>query len=263
LPDTEAAAAYEATLVPALMEEWAPRVVAAASIQSGDQVLDVACGTGVLTRAVANRVASAGSVIGFDLDPGMLAVARSLRPDLRWEQGTAEALPYPDQSFDAVVSQFGLMFVPNKPGALAEMWRVLRPGGRLGIAVWASLEETPAYHAETELIERIAGPQASAPLRHPFSLGERALFADQFAQAGIEIASLTTSEGVGRFPSIRDMVAADVLGWLPLMGVTLSRTILDAIFREAEITLAPYRQADGSVAFASPAHLAVAVRSNP
>ena len=185
---------------------------------------------------------------------------RNLRPDIEWKNGSAEQLPFPDARFDAVVSQFGLMFVPSPPVALAEMWRVLKPGGHLAVAVWASLEETPAYEAETLLIERIAGPAASAPLRQPFALGDRRLLEAQFEQAGIPLETLTTVAGVGRFPGIRAMVAADVIGWLPVMGVTLPPATVEAILGEAEVVLAPYRQPDGSVQFGSPAHVAVAVR---
>jgi SAM-dependent methyltransferase len=258
-----AAREYEASLVPALMHEWAPRLVGAARIQPGDRVLDVACGTGVLAREVANRVSPGGTVVGLDLDPGMLAVARTSRPDLEWREGNAESLPFPDATFDAVVSQFGLMFVPDPPRALAEMWRVLEPGGRMAVAVWASLEETPAYEAETRLIERIAGSIAGAPLRKPFSFGDRRLFAEQFALAGVPLEGITTVVGSGRFPSIRAMVAADVIGWLPVMGVHLSPRTVEAILGEAEVELAPYRQSDGSALFDSPAHLAVAVRPMP
>lgn len=264
LPDPVGAAeAYEATLVPALMQEWAPRLVAAARIAPGHHVLDVACGTGVLTREVAERVAPDGSVVGLDLDGDMLVVGRAIRPDLHWQRGSVEALPYPDASFDAVVSQFGLMFVANVPQALTEIWRVLKPGGRLALAVWASLEETPAYEAETHLIERIAGPVASAPLRVPFNLGDRRVFEAHFATAGIPFESIATVKGSGRFPSVRAMVAADVIGWLPVMGVHLSPETVEAILQEAEVELAPWRQADGTAAFASPAHVAVAVRSAP
>ena len=261
LPDPLAGAReYEASLVPALMQEWAPRLCDAARIQPGDHVLDVACGTGVLTREVAARLAGTGSVIGMDIDLGMLGVARSARPDLQWQEGSAEQLPFADARFDAVVSQFGLMFVPSPARALAEMWRVLKPGGHLAVAVWASLEETPAYEAETLLIERIAGPAAGAPLRQPFALGDRSLLESQFSQAGVPLETLTTVVGAGRFPSIRAMVAADVIGWLPVMGVTLPPVIIEAILGEAEVVLAPYRQPDGSVQFDSPAHIAVAVR---
>jgi ubiquinone/menaquinone biosynthesis C-methylase UbiE len=106
----DAAKAYEALMVPALFGEWASRVADAAAIQSGQSVLDVACGTGVLAREIASRTGATGHVTGLDPNAGMLEVARQITPDLEWRQGRAESLPFPDQTFDRVVSQFGLMF---------------------------------------------------------------------------------------------------------------------------------------------------------
>jgi ubiquinone/menaquinone biosynthesis C-methylase UbiE len=81
----------------------------------------------VLTREVAARVEPAGSVVGLDVNEGMLAVARRQAPDVEWRAARAEAMPFPDECFDAVVSQFGSMFFEDRPAALAEMMRVLRP----------------------------------------------------------------------------------------------------------------------------------------
>lgn len=110
----DAATAYEEFFVPALFQEWAQRVVTAAQLQPGQRVLDVACGTGVLAREAAERVGAAGTVVGLDPNPGMLTVAKRRAPGVEWREGTAEAFPYPDTSFDAVVSQFGLMFFTNR-----------------------------------------------------------------------------------------------------------------------------------------------------
>jgi len=103
-------------------------------------VLDVACGTGVVTRAAAERVASGGRVAGIDLNPGMIAVARSLPPTagaaIEWHEASALALPFADSGFDVVLCQQGLQFFPDKALALREMRRVLRPGGRLALSVW-------------------------------------------------------------------------------------------------------------------------------
>jgi SAM-dependent methyltransferase len=255
-----AATNYEEAIVPALTREWAPRLVAAARIRRGDRVLDVACGTGVLSRAAAEAVGPAGSVTGLDPDPGMLAIAARGAPGIAWHRGAAENLPFPDATFDAVVSQFGLMFFPGRPRGLREMWRVLRPGGRMALAVWASLDETPAYADEVALVERVAGTAAADVLRSPFVLGDRARFESTFTGAGITLESLTTHAGTGRFPSIRAMLETDLIGWLPIMGIQLDRTIVERILAEGESVFRSYLTPGGIVRFDSPAHIAVVHR---
>lgn len=164
----DAANAYEALMVPALFGQWATKVADAAHIRPGQRVLDVACGTGVLGRELASRVGRAGIVAGLDPSPGMLEVAKQLAPAVEWRQGIAESLPFPDESFDAVVSQFGLMFFSDRRKALAEALRVLVPSGRLAVAVWDSLDNITAYAAEVALLERFAGQPAADALRAPF-----------------------------------------------------------------------------------------------
>jgi SAM-dependent methyltransferase len=258
--DADAATGYQDLLVPALMQEWAPRVADAAAIQPGDRVLDVACGTGVLTREAARRAGPAG-VVGLDLSPAMLAVAARLNPTLRWQQGSGDALPFPDQSFDAVVSQFGLMFFPDPGAGLREMRRVLAPGGRLAVAVWGSLADTPAYDAEVELVERLAGKAAGDALRAPFVLGDPARLAQLCAAAGFTDALVTLQPGRGHFPSIRTMVEVDVRDWLRIVGITLDEALIERILREAETDLPPYLTIDSSgVGFDSPAVVASARR---
>jgi ubiquinone/menaquinone biosynthesis C-methylase UbiE len=158
-----AAEVYEEFFVPALFREWADRVADAAAVGPGARVLDVACGTGALTRAVAARVGARGAAIGLDVNADMLAVARRKAPALEWRQGRAEAFGFDSGRFDAVVSQFGLMFFEDRRAALAEMMRVLRPGGRLAVAVWDALERTPGYGAVTLLLQRLFGERS--PLR--------------------------------------------------------------------------------------------------
>lgn len=256
----EAARAYEALFVPALFGQWAPKVVEAARLVPGQKVLDVACGTGALARAVQQRVASAGYVAGLDANAAMLAVARDLAPVVEWRQGMAESMPFTDESFDAVVCQFGLMFM-DRGRALREMLRVLRPKGRLVVAVWDSLHNIPAYAAEVELLERMAGSRAADALRAPFTLGNQDDLATIFSDAGAPSVTVDTARGKAQFPSIRVMVEADLRGWLPAMGVSLAEKDIGRILDAAQSALAPYVTADGRASFEVRAHLATALKS--
>lgn len=250
-----AAKAYEGLHVPALFQQWASRVLDAAQIAPGHRVLDVACGTGVLARQAAERVGPMGFVAGVDHNPGMLAVAEQLAPTVEWAAGTAESLPYPDQAFDRVVSQFGLMFFADRRQALREMLRVLAPGGALAVAVWDKLENSAAYPIEVELLERMAGERAAAALRAPFALGDTGELSRLFESAGVASVRIATLKGTARFPSIRAMVEADLRGWLPVMGVPLEEELIQRILAKAEDALRQYLVADGQVVFDSPAHI--------
>ena len=250
-----AATAYEELFVKGLFREWTSRVMDAALVNSGQRVLDVACGTGVLAREAALRVGPTGFVVGLDPNPGMLAVAERLTPTVEWRQGIAQSLPFADQSFDAVVSQFGLMYFGECRQALIEMLRVLRSRGRLAVAVWNSLDSMPAYSCEVALLERIAGKRAADALRAPFVLGDRKDLATLFAKAGIESVAITTQDGTARFPSIRTMVEADLRGWLPILDVVLSEEVIQRILAEAEGDLSPYLTDEGSVIFETSAHI--------
>ncbi|NGZ09057.1 MAG: methyltransferase domain-containing protein [Nitrospira sp. LK70] len=256
----EAANAYEALFVPALFGQWAPKVADAAHIQPGQRVLDVACGTGVLAREAASRTGPTGHVVGIDSNPGMVAVARRLASTIEWRDGMAESLPFPDRSFDSVVSQFGLMFFTDRRQALREMLRVLTPGGRLAVAIWDLLDNIPAYASEAALLEQTAGLQAADALRAPFVLGNRKDLVKLFSEAGIASAQIATHLGTAQFPSIQTMVEADLRGWLPVMGVLLTEDQIVRILEAAEQALSPYVTADGRVAFPLSAHLVTATK---
>ena len=225
-----------------------------------DRVLDVACGTGVVTREAVASVGDSGSVAGVDPMQGMLVVAERHAPAVEWKQGVAESLPFPDASFDAVVSQFGMMFFTDRKKAIEEMLRMLKPGGYLAIATWASLEESDAYREEVVLLDRVAGQAAGDAVRAPFVLGDTDKLLRLFEEAGADSISLTTHIGTGRFPSIRIMVDADLRGWLPVMGVLLDEQTIATILEEAESALAAYVLDNGEVVFKAPGNIVSARR---
>lgn len=256
-----AAEVYEEFFVPALFAQWAGRVADAAGIQPGQRVLDVACGTGVLARTAAERVGRSGSVVGVDINEEMLAVARRTAPDIDWRQARAEALPFADGEFDAVISQFGLMFFEDRAAALREMARVLRPGGHLVIAVWDALENGRGYPELTDLLQRICGDEAAAALRAPFSLGEPGALAGLVARAGIADARIHRQPGAVHFPSLDAWLFTEIKGWV------LADQVDDALFRqlleEAAEVLKPLVRPDGTVVLKVPALLATATRPAP
>lgn len=251
----DAAKAYEALMVPALFGQWSSKVADAAQIRQGQRVLDVACGTGVLAREAAERTGPSGFVAGLDPDPGMLQVARQIAPAVEWRQGVAESLPFPDQAFDAVVSQFGFMFFSDRREALRQALRVLAPGGCLTVAVWDALDKLSAYLAEVTLLERLAGRQAADALRAPFSLGDRQALVAQFEEAGVAAVEAKTDQGSARFPSARVMVEADLRGWLPVMGVVLPEEQIARILEQAKRGLGPYVTPRGTAEFPTSSHI--------
>jgi ubiquinone/menaquinone biosynthesis C-methylase UbiE len=258
---SSAAEFYDEFFVPAIFGEWAPRVVAAANLRPGMRVVDVACGTGVLTLAAADAVTPGGEAVGVDLNPGMLAVARRKAPDIAWHQGAAESLSFGDGSFDAAVSQFGVMFFTDREAALREMWRVLRPRGRLVVTLWGSLEDTPGYAGMTRLLARLFGDSIADLLRAPYSLGDPHTLRALLVDAGISEPRVDLVSGMARFSSIRAWVECDVRGW------TLAHKLDDAQFErlvsEAEEELSRFVAPDGSVAFPHPALIGSAAKQEP
>lgn len=254
-----AAEIYDELFLPALFAQWAPRIAEAAAISPGQRVLDVACGTGVLAREAQRRITPGGSVVGLDINAGMLAVARRKEPAVDWREGRAESLPFEDGAFDAVVSQFGLMFFEDKPGALREMTRVVKPGGRLAVAVWDALERSEGYAAMAELVEKLFGARMARELRAPFDLGDGDALRALFHKAGVEGAEIASVDGSARYPSLEVWLHVDVKGW------TLADLIDDDQFEKlrtsAEEELARFVQPDGSVAFRSPARVATLTKT--
>jgi SAM-dependent methyltransferase len=208
----DAAEVYERCFVPAIFGRWAPQIVNAASVASEDRVLDVGCGTGVLTRAAADRVADESQVTGLDLNEGMLAVARRLRPQIDWRQGDATTLPLPDESYDVVVSQFSLMYFPDRHAAIREMVRVLRPGGRLAVAVWGPYERATGYVILTEIAKRECGQAAADVLTAPFVLGDEDALRGLLMGAGVDEPTIELQDGIVTFPSIEVFVETEVKG---------------------------------------------------
>ena len=235
---------YEQHMVPAIFARWAPDLVQAAGVRPAERVLDVACGTGAVTRLLAEQVGPAGKVTGLDITPGMLAAARLAAPSQRieWLEGSAVKMPLPDGTFDAVICQQGLQFFPDKAAALSEMRRVLKRGGRLALSCWRSVEHTPGYLVLEQALARRVGPEKAA--LPPFSLGDAGVIRDLVVGAGFREVKLRADAKMMRFRSAEHLVRAVVGGAPTMMGALTGQGegVLDAII--AEVTEATKHYVD-------------------
>ena len=198
-------------MVPSLFAPWATYLVQVANPQLGERVLDIACGTGIVARNIAPRVGLQGIVIGLDANPDMINMARIAAEQehltTEWFTNPAEQLPFPDENFDLILCQFGLMFFTNRHAALKEMHRVLRKGGRLVLSVWQGLDRHPFFQILHDVSQRHFGKSSVETV---FSLGNsdelRQLLTNSgFRQVEIEPMSLTA-----HFPQPEEFLAWEI-----------------------------------------------------
>lgn len=243
----EAANGYEEFFVPAIFDQWPPIMIATAAVSHGDDVLDVGCGTGVMTRELTKHVGDTGSATGFDLSESMLAVARERCPDATFKQGNVIELPFADQSFDVVVSSFMLMFVPDPEKALREMRRVLKPGGRLVVSVWRGLDNNVVYRELVEATREVAGEDSANSMAWPFTIGEAGKLQDLFVSAGLEALTLGEHDGTASFPSVENLVSTEIQAWL--LADSVDEKQIDTIVRLLRENYPPFKEVTGAVTF--------------
>jgi SAM-dependent methyltransferase len=187
---TGAMSFYDDVMVPRLFDPWAYLLLDTLNPKSGQDVIDVACGPGTVTRLAARRVGPSGHVTGCDLSPAMLELARSKAPldasaPIVYLQCPADALDVPDNACDLVTCQQGLQFFPDRSRALGEMQRVLRPGGKLGISVWCDIEECPPFLALAVALEEVLGAEVADTYRGgPWGFGDAAALEQLAKDAG-------------------------------------------------------------------------------
>src|SRR5437588_6828984 len=147
-------ALYERYLGPLIFEPYAADLAARLGDVRSGTVLETAAGTGIATRALVRSLPATVRIVATDLNQPMLdfAAARVDSPRVTWRQADALSLPFPSGTFDAVVSQFGVMFLPDKVAAYREAARVLKPGGALLFNVWGRIEDNDLAHVVTEAV---------------------------------------------------------------------------------------------------------------
>jgi ubiquinone/menaquinone biosynthesis C-methylase UbiE len=213
-------------------------------------VLDVACGTGVVTRMAAERAGSTGTVAGLDVNPGMMAVARAETPSslsIDWYEANAESMPLPDKGFDIVLCQMGLQFVPNKLAALREMRRVLVSGGRAYVTVPGP--KPRLFAVMTNALAHHISPEAASFVDLVFSMNDAGELRELLRSAGFRDISVQSNS-----TSLSVPVPADFL-WQYLYSTPLAEKISqldehtrDALEREVYVKWEEF-VADGSMSF--------------
>ncbi|HCY85550.1 MAG TPA: hypothetical protein DHV36_10485 [Desulfobacteraceae bacterium] len=234
---------YEQYIVPAFSGAWAEDMVARADLQEGNRILDMACGTGIVTRKAWDATGGRVNITGMDVNEIVLEKAREIcaanNIPADFKRGSAEALPFGDGSFDAVLCQQGLQYFPDRAAALKEVLRVLVPGGHAVFSVWRPLAYSPFYAVLHRALDHYVSKTAADTLASAYILGDgdqlRALFAsagfpditirlvikqmrcsdiDGFLGAGIsaspfagEIAALPESQRREMFRVIRDEIS--------------------------------------------------------
>lgn len=239
---------YEQWLVGPLFRPWAEAILEDVALARGRRVLDIACGTGIVARLAKERLGDSGCVVGVDLNPQMLAVARSVAPGIDWREGSATALPLRDgEQFDAVICQQGLQFFPDKPAAARQMRNALVPGGRLAVATWRPTAEIPLLHELHRVAERHLG--AIVDQRHSF--GDAGPLEALLREAGIREVRVKTASRTIRItdaPAFVRLNTMALVGMSPAskaMGDEERRRVSAAIATDSEKVLPRYTVAGG------------------
>ncbi|HUQ08443.1 MAG TPA: methyltransferase domain-containing protein [Kofleriaceae bacterium] len=249
---------YETYYVPGMFRPLSRALLPAAAVKEGERVLDLACGTGIIARQIAPVVGADGRVVALDLRPGMIDVASKLTvpygAPIEWTQGDATKLQFADGSFDVVVCQQGLQFFPDRPAAVAEMKRVLAPGGRVALALWEPLEKQSLWHdvisVELRHFHVLGLPAADAVT--PFSLNDAGEVRALLETAGLRDVTITSKTIEADFPAdglvdISTKAYAAVMPQIANDPAAFAR-FTDAVVRETDDIVKRYAR-DGRARF--------------
>ena len=247
----DAAELYERYAARYILGPWAPGLVDAARVRAGERVLDLACGTGAVARVAAERAGASGAVTGLDLNPGMLAVARSLPAPpgaaIAWIERSALDTGLSAGSFDVALCQQGLQFFPDRIAAMREMHRVLAPRGRVAISVWRT---AGVYNAA---VGKVLGQRIGKDVAARFCASREVPGDEELlrlaAAGGFRDVALQAQRMIVRLPSLERFVPGHLAG-TPVAGEVraMSDSARLALGRDVARELSAYRERDG-VAF--------------
>jgi SAM-dependent methyltransferase len=256
---------YERFLVPAIFAPWAALLLEHAQLHGGERVLDAACGTGIVARNASSLLGPASHVVGADINPGMLAVARAAasaeHADVdEWRECSIENLPFADGEFDVVLCQQGLQFAQDKAAAIGELSRVLSDRGRLVISVWRGVEHCPYIAALASALAEHVGAEAGTRMAAPCSFGNGARLRGLLNGAGLNDVQLRIDMLVMRIsePS-RFLPAQFAASPVAAQIQALDENARNALFDDIERRLSVYTD-DSGWAIPFEAHSIVARR---
>lgn len=187
--DNSAAVKYERYMVPLIFQPYAEIMAERVAKLNPSHVLEIAAGTGVVTRALAAALPESCEIVATDLAEGMLDVAREYVPEgspILWQQADGQDLPFEDESFDVVVCQFGIMFFPDKIQGFREAHRVLKPGGTVIFNSWASLAENPTFDLAFNTAMELMNGKLPNLMEVPFGYTDEDQIRSDMGVAGIE-----------------------------------------------------------------------------
>ncbi|SFF57761.1 Methyltransferase domain-containing protein [Fontimonas thermophila] len=246
----DAAQRYEQILVPTILGPAARALVEFAALQAGEAVLDVGCGTGAAARCAAEKVGPAGRVAAVDVNAGMIDVGQLLPPvagaPIEWVVKTAYELPFAEAAFTVVLCAQTLQFLDDRPRALAEMYRVLRPGGRVALSLWCEIQESPYFDALVQAVTRHIGAETAVGLRAAFGLSELATIRALVEGAGYTDLRITVKQLDLRLPRLSDFVPRHVSA-TPMAGgfSAASPEKQQAVVEDVSKKLASYDSGNG------------------
>ncbi len=260
----DAAERYEKILVPAILGPAARSLVEWSDLREGEAVVDIGCGTGAAARFAAEKVGASGRVAGVDVNAGMIAVAQSLAPVpgamIEWVECTAYQLPFTQAEFDVALCAQTLQFLEDRPRGLAEMYRILKPGGRVVVSLWCDLRESPYFHVLVQAVTKHIGAETAAGLRAAFGLSDSEAIRALLTGAGFNNMQLTVKELDLELPKPRDFVPRHVSATPMSTGFhTASEEARQAVVDDVSEQLAPY-ETDQGIRVPFRTHLAMGVK---
>ncbi|GIK42188.1 MAG: hypothetical protein BroJett011_60210 [Chloroflexota bacterium] len=247
----EAAERYEHILVPAILGPFAQALVEWSALQPGEVVVDIGCGTGAAAHFAAEKVGPAGRVIGIDVNGGMIEVAKARTPQgapIDWYQKSAYDLPLANQTADIALCAQTLQFLDNRPQALAEMYRVLKPGGRVTLSSWTNIQESPYFNNLVAVISHHINHDTAAGLGAAFNLSNPDEIRSLLDKAGFRAIEVAATQLELELPPVEEFVPRHISATPMAVGFnTASEAERQAVLNDLAARLAPFKKPDRSL----------------